>query len=144
MSRGVTSQSRDVLPRVLDEAAMTGDVDDGGDQYLLFSVPSSRYYPGSAAAAHWSSRGAAEPSSSGKTRVWKCIGNGRGADDDHRRRTLIMSLYSLTSSLSHRSTSPRQILPKGKGEAPSPHLTPQVKNKLSISLDAFSKALKLF
>jgi len=75
MSRA-TPRSRGAPPRELDEAAMTGDVDDddGGDQYLLFAVPSSRYCP-SPAAARWTSAGGGP----GKTRVWQCIGNGAAA-----------------------------------------------------------------
>jgi len=70
---------RDVRPRVLDEleyaAAVTSQsgVDGDGNQYLFFTVPSSRYCPSPAAAL--------AESADGKTRVWRCMDNGQAGSD---------------------------------------------------------------
>ena len=73
MSSRVTSRGG-VRPRELPDvdyaasASQQSDVADA-DQYLVFAVPSSRFYPAAAASAGTGGR---------KTRVWQCLGGGGG------------------------------------------------------------------
>ena len=69
---------RNVLPRELDEddysATMSG-ADDMADQYLVFTVPATRY---DGSPASWTGDTGGSTGRTTKTKVWRCINSGNG------------------------------------------------------------------